>query len=210
MFAEQSMERFLFGVASKNPVPGGGSVSAQSSATAAALLEMVASVTISKRGYEEYSNQMVDIQALVKRLRCQLVKLIDEDAEAFDQVMKAYKLPKETDEEKLARRKMIQKALKKAAEVPLKIGEISLELMEQAKFVINHGNKNAITDGGVGMMLAYTGLRGAVLNVKINLQSIRDEAYTKKMNETVEMLLQRGSELEKPSLNYIDATFDKE
>lgn len=207
MMSEQSMEQFLQRVASKNPVPGGGSVAAQSGATAAALVEMVASLTISKRGYEEVQNEMVDIQSQVKKIRSQMVKYIEEDAKAFESVMNAYGMPRDTDELKRARSRAIQKGLKLAAEVPLKVAKLANQLMDYGVIVVEKGNKNAVTDGGVSLMLARTALRAAIYNVKINLSSIKDVEFVDKLRQEIEKIEKESEAKELKGTEIVESSF---
>jgi formiminotetrahydrofolate cyclodeaminase len=128
---------------------------------------------------------------------------IDRDAEAFDRVMKAYKMPKSTEEEKAARSRAIQDSLKKAADVPMKVAEKALEAMEFARLAVEKGNKNAVTDGAVAAMMARTAVLAALYNVEINLASIKDEAYKKGMYHRIRELREKAETKEKQILEAV-------
>lgn len=172
-----TVEGFINETASSSPAPGGGSVAALNAASSAALIAMVADLTIGKEKYKASEEEMKDIAAKAGALKDQFLSLIDEDSNAFNKIMAAFKLPKDTDEAKKARAVAIQEATKGAALVPFKVGETANTLFALAEAVILRGNPNAITDGAVAAMNARAAVRGAFLNVKINLGSIKDQAF---------------------------------
>ena len=176
---ELTLKEFVDITASSDPVPGGGSISALAAALSAALSEMVASLTIGKEKYAEVQPEMKVAAEGLARLRAELLGYVQKDSEAFDLYMQALKLPKNTEEERSIRKKAMQEGLKKAAEAPLCVSKKSVKLMDYAELVVNKGNKNAITDGMIAAMLARTAVLGAALNVRINLNSIEDEEYTR-------------------------------
>ena len=139
----------------------------------------------------------------VEKIMEDLSNIVDEDTKAFDKVMIAFKLPKETDEEKTARSEAIQDGYKKAIEVPLRCAEKCLKVLELQDVFANYGNINAITDVGVGTLLAYSGLEGALFNVSINLSSIKDENYKKETEEKVNKILENGKELKEELLKIV-------
>ncbi|WP_105617167.1 cyclodeaminase/cyclohydrolase family protein [Vallitalea okinawensis] len=203
MLADKTVKEFLDETASNNPVPGGGSIAAESGATAAALVEMVANLTIGKKKYVEVEEEMKVAAKLAKKFRETLLEDIDRDAKAFDEVMKAFKMAKETDEEKAVRREAIQEATKEAANVPLEVAKKAYEVMDLAEFVVKKGNKNAVTDGAVAAMLARTAVLSALYNVKINLGSIKDEAYVAQVTKEVEKLEAKAKSQEKEILKSV-------
>jgi len=182
--------------ASKDPVPGGGSISALAGALAASLAEMVAGLTLGSKRYADVYDEMQPIKEKANTLTNELMDDIQKDSDAFTEVMNAFKLPKATDEEKSSRSAAIQTALKGAAEVPLGVAEKAYSIMELSKAVVTKGNKNAVTDGMVSAMMARTAVLGALLNVKINLGSIKDEAYVKDMTKRVNELEAKTMEKE--------------
>ena len=176
MFINNSLKEFIDVVASDNPTPGGGSVSALAGSLGGALTNMVGTLTIDKKVWEELSDEVkVEMKQAFDEMTEKinsLSKIVDEDSTAFDDVMTAFKMPKETDEEKKARSNAIQEGYKHALEVPLRCAEECFRVLELQEVFANYGNVNAITDVGVGTLLAYTGLEGALFNVTINLLSV--------------------------------------
>ena len=148
---------------------------------------MVANLTLGKEKYAAVEEDMKEVAAKAGAMKDDFLALIDEDSNAFNKIMAAFKLPKDTDEAKKARSAAIQEATKGAALVPFKVGQKANELFALAEEVITKGNQNAITDGAVAAMNARASVRGAFLNVKINLGSIKDglfvEDLQKKMAE---------------------------
>ena len=203
MLADLKITDFINQTAAGTPVPGGGSVSALSAALAAALTEMVANLTAGKKGYEAVEKEMQDVAAAVKDLRQKLISEIDNDSNAYKGVLAAFQLPKTTEEEKERRRQAIQDAMKNAARVPLGVAFDALQVMDLAETVITSGNRNAVTDGAVGVMLGRTAALGALYNVKINLASVKDEAFVEEMMREVNKLQSRVQEREKEILSYV-------
>lgn len=203
MLADLKTTDFINQTAAGTPVPGGGSVSALSAALAAALTEMVANLTAGKKGYEAVEKEMQEVAAAVKELRQKLIAEIDNDSNAYNDVLAAFKLPKTTEQENERRRQAIQDAMKNAARVPLGVAFDALQVMDLAETVITSGNRNAVTDGAVGVMLGRTAALGALYNVKINLASVKDEAFVEEMMREVNKLQSRVQEREKEILSYV-------
>ena len=186
---ELDILKFLDVVDSNSPAPGGGSVSALASSLGASLARMVAHLSFGKKKYEALSDDVkakfvANFDELLK-IKNELNDLIDRDSEAYNTVMAAYKLPKETDEEKAARNTEIQKSLKYAIQTPYDIVVLSGKAISLLGEILANGNQNAITDIGVGTMLLMVGLEGGILNVKVNLSSIKDTAYVEKINKEI-------------------------
>ena len=203
MLTNQKITDFLQKTASGTPVPGGGSVSALSPALGAGLTEMVANLTIAKKGYEAVENEMKQIAETVQNLREKLVAEVDQDSNAYNDVLAAFKLPKTTEAEKEQRTQAIQDAMKNAARVPLKVANDALQVMDQAEKVIINGNRNAVSDGAVGAMMARTAVLGALFNDKINLASVKDHAFVEEMMQQVNKLESRVQEREKEILSHV-------
>ena len=184
-----TVEGFINETASSSPAPGGGSIAALNAASSAALIAMVAQLTLGKEKYAASQEEMKEVAEKAGALKDQLLAFIDEDSNAFNKIMAAFKLPKDTDEAKKARSAAIQDATKGAALVPFKVGQKANELFALAEAVILRGNPNAVTDGAVAAMNARAAVRGAFLNVKINLGSIKDALF-------VEDLKKRMAEIE--------------
>ena len=177
-----SVEEFAAVTGSDAPAPGGGSVAALAGGLGAALAEMVANLTIGKAKYAGAA------------LRKELIDSIQKDTESFTAYMNALGMPKNTDEEKAARKEAMQNGLKEAAEVPLAVAETALKIFHVAGAVVERGNANAVTDGLVASMMARTAVLSALLNVKINLGSIKDEEFVARMAAKV-------AELEKAAMD---------
>jgi len=176
-FQEMPLTTFGEALASGAATPGGGCASALSGALAAGLTAMVARTTAASEKFADRALEMNQVVTEADRLRGELLDLVDEDAKAFDQVMTAFRLPKETPEEQAARSEAIQQGYKAAAEPPLRVCTQSLRVLELAAQVAEQGNPNAISDAGVAALLAAAALEGGALNVQINLGSIKDEAF---------------------------------
>ncbi len=172
MLVDLTIKGFLAETAGSAPVPGGGSISALNGAIATALTEMVANLTIGKKKYADVEGQM------------------------------PFKLPKETEEEKAERSRVIQDATKQAAMVPMEVAEEIASVMETIIYVAHKGNRNAVTDACVAMMTARTCVLGALLNVRINLISIKDEAFVKRMSEKADFLESEAIRIEKKLLDW--------
>lgn len=190
MLKDLSIKDFVAETSSDSPAPGGGSVSALAAAQAAALLGMVANLTVKSKKYESVHEEMKKYVEELKEYELDFVEDIDRDSNSFNGVMAAFKLPKDTEEEKQKRSAVIQEEYKKAANVPLEVGLKTLKLLDYAKPLIERGNSNAITDVGVGLLNLRLAATGAFYNVKINLGSIKDEEYVaetkKKMADALE------------------------
>ena len=203
MYADYTVFALLEETASNSPVPGGGSMAALGAAVAAGLSEMVANLTLGRRGFEPVQDEMAEIAEKAGGLRKKLLKDIDRDALAYQTVMSAFKLPKTTESEKAHRREEIQCSLKNAAAVPLDVAEDALKIMALAEAVVAGGNPNAVTDGAVGAMMARTAALSAILNVRINLQSIKDDDFVRKMRAQVDALEKKVTLKEKKILSRI-------
>jgi formiminotetrahydrofolate cyclodeaminase len=167
----------LDAIADPAPVPGGGSVSALNGATAAALVEMVAGSSAKKKNLADRAEDLLTLAESAHGYRKDLLRLADEDAEAYAAVSAAFKLPKETPEQQAERQEAIQRALKGAADVPLETARACLSVMHLSLAVAEMGNPAAITDVAVAALTASAGMEGAILNVRINLADIKDTDY---------------------------------
>ncbi len=203
MLVNLSVKEFLGKTAGSDPVPGGGSISALNAAIASALTEMVANLTIGKKKYEDREEQMKKIASSASSYQALFIKDIDADSDAYNKVFDAFKLPKETDEQKAIRSQEIQAATKVAAEVPMEIARKAYAMMEIIEQVAEHGNQNAITDACVSMMTARTAVLGGLLNVRINLSSIKDEAYVSSMAQEADRLEKEAIEKEQALLSKV-------
>ncbi len=183
--ADLSIKEFLAKTASNSPVPGGGSIAALSAAIGASLSEMVAHLTIGKKGYEALEEEMQEIVKDAFQYRERLIRYIDKDSDAYNDVMAAFKLPKGTEQERKNREGAIQEALINATLVPLDVARDAFKIIELAGKVVRQGNKNAVTDAAVAVMMARTAALSALYNVKINLASIKDTNFVEKIREEI-------------------------
>lgn len=176
-----TLKQFLEETAGNNPVPGGGSVSALNGAIASSLAQMLANLTIGKKNYVDVEEQMKENVGKFEEYRTYFLNDIDRDSDAYNLVVSAFKLPKETDEEKAVRSEKIQEGTKVAALVPMEIAERAFDMLDLIVETTRKGNKNAVTDGCVAMMTCRTAVLGALLNVRINLGGLKDADFVKKL-----------------------------
>ncbi|MFX0205433.1 MAG: cyclodeaminase/cyclohydrolase family protein [Candidatus Hodarchaeota archaeon] len=181
-----TVTQFIKEVASDKPAPGGGSVSALGGALGAALATLVGKATVGKEKFAEVQTEMENIISRCTELHQRLSKMVDEDTNAFNAILKAYRMPKDEPE---VRSKAIQKATVRAAEVPLEVAKLSYEALDLILAVAERGNKNAITDAGVAALFADSAVRGAIFNVKINILSIKDEETKSQFKRDIEEML---------------------
>lgn len=204
---ELTVSGFLGETAGQEPVPGGGSISALNGAIAGALAEMVANLTIGKKKYAEVEDEMKQISSKADAIYKELVLDIDRDSEAYNLVFDAFKLPKETDQEKAHRSEQIQQSTKQAALVPMEVARRTHSLLGLIEQVVAKGNQNAITDGCVAMMCARTAIIGALLNVRINLTSLKDEQFVSELKAEADRLEEDAVKREKVILGHVKNTF---
>lgn len=204
MLVDLTVTDFLNKVAGSDPVPGGGSVAALNGAIASALAAMVADLTIGKKGYEDTAEIMKHIQTLALTQKTGFVADIDRDSEAYNKVFDCFKLPKNTDEEKAIRSAAIQEATKFAALVPMQVARNAYELMGIIADVAKLGNRNAVTDACVAMMSARSAVLGALMNVRINLGSLKDKTFVEQLQSEADELEHKTCVKEKELLDAIN------
>lgn len=190
MLVDMTLTDFCYETASESPAPGGGSISAYMGAIGSALAGMVANLSSHKRGWDDRWEEFSDWAEKAKYYYDELLKMVDEDTNAFNKIMDAFGLPKKTDEEKAARKQAIQAATKYAIEVPFRTMTLCYECMDVCKAMTEIGNPNSVTDAGVGALAARSGVKGAFLNVKINAKDLEDKVF-------VEKILAEGAEIER-------------
>lgn len=190
-----SVDAFLSSFASSDPVPGGGSAAAHAGALGAALIQMVAGLTIGKKKYASVEWEMKEISLQAAALSNKLSALVERDAEAFAAVSEAYKLTKESESEKIAREIAVDKALLGAAEIPLETARACCEVVRLAVACAERGNQNAVTDAGVAALLADSGARGAAYNVLVNLKSLSNNAAGTRMAEELKRVMAEADKL---------------
>jgi len=192
------MKKFLEQLYSDRQTPGGGRASALAGATSASLVAMVAGLSSgrSQAGHQEMEEMKKKALAVQKRL----FRAIDEDSKSFDAVMKAFRLPRNSERERLRRSKEIQKAYQRATLTPQLVCQHSLQLLGYSKTLIVKGNPNAISDAGVAAFLADAAMAGGLLNIGINLAAVTDKTFAKKMNSLMRNWARRRNQLMKAIL----------
>jgi methenyltetrahydrofolate cyclohydrolase len=198
VITQRPLGTFLDELASGAPTPGGGSAAAIMGAMGAALVSMVCNVTIGKKGHEAVETEMKAVRDESEKLRVRLTSMVAEDIAAFDGLMAAYRLPKLTEEDKSRRAAAIQSSLRAATDTPLACARACAQVVALSKRAGEKGYAGVISDAGVGVLAANTGLRSAALNVHINAPSLKDRAFADAATAELEQLLDtcaRESEL---------------
>ncbi len=201
---QMNLERFSDETAADSPAPGGGSISAYVGALGISLGTMVANLSASKKGWEDRWEEFSRWAEKGQHLRKQLLMLVDEDTRAFNAIMTAFQLPKATDSEKRDRKQAIQAATKYAIEVPYKVMELALESMHISRAMVETGNPNSISDGGVGILCARAAVRGALMNVKINCTSYEDKEFAGTLISKGEHMDKQALEIENSCIEIIN------
>ena len=193
---DMTVTDFASEVDSNSPAPGGGSVSALASDIGVGLARMMAHLSFGKKKFEALDDKTKEEFKVrfdkLGEIRTELSTLVDKDTESFNEFMKALKLPKETDEEKVARAKAMEEATIFSIEVPYKTAKLSLEALKLLDFLVANGNQNAITDIGVGTLMIATGMEGAILNVKVNLMGLENKEIHDKYSKGCKDILCEG------------------
>ncbi|MEW6552778.1 MAG: cyclodeaminase/cyclohydrolase family protein [Actinomycetota bacterium] len=206
MYVEKPMIVFLDKLASRSPEPGGGSVSALVAALGAALVSMVANLTLGKEKYADVQEQVEALLKSSEKLRADLQGLIQKDTEVYADVSAAFKLPRESEEEKEERAARIQDALKLATEVPFEIAEKCLEVARLSETSALIGNVGAVSDAGVAVLLAEAAAQSAALNVKINVNSIEDRGFSDSRWDRIREILEEAADLRE---RVVQMTYEK-
>ena len=203
MLTKMTLEEFGDVLGSDAPAPGGGSVAALSGALGAQLVAMVCRLSVGKKDLEPHQDEIKVALLRADSLSTGLLRRVDLDTEAFNGVMAAFKLPKATDEEKQKRTDAIQLGYKEAVQSPLDIGRECVDVLKLSKRLLGKTNPNALSDLGVAAQQAYAGLEGAIMNVKINLPSIKDEQFKSKISAEFSELLKNGREAKDDVYNFV-------
>lgn len=203
--ASMTVKDFVEEVSMDSPAPGGGSVAALNGSLCAALSAMIGNLTVGKKkDYEQYYEELDKMSFQSQDYLDKLIKGIDEDTDAFNEVIAAKRLPKSTNDEKTQRNKAIEEGYKAAIEVPLQTAINSLESMKMAKISIQKGNINSASDAGVAALCGYTGVVGGVLNCKINFNQIDDQEYIDSMSKKLENMIKEAEEIKNDILKLVD------
>jgi len=202
-FTQKTVAQFLDELASQAPVPGGGSGAALAGALGAALASMVCNLTVGKPKYADVQEDIQALLAQTEALRARLTALIDEDIAVYYRLSSAYKMPKDTDEQKAARTAAIQEILRDATKVPMQIAEACVQVLHLCKPIAEKGNVGAVSDAGVAALLAEAALRSAALNVLINLAAIKDTEFVARERAVLDGLLDGKAELKEEIYNLV-------
>lgn len=188
MATRKTMRAFLDEVASSSPAPGGGSVAALAGALGAALTSMVCNLTVGKKKYADVEDEMKKVMEQSEHLREQFTDLIERDTAAFNKVMEAFALPKDTDPQKALRAAAIREATKEATLVPLEVMKHCIDALALARAVASKGNANSVSDAGVAAYMLHGALESAALNVRINLNGLSDPEFVGWKQDEVQSL----------------------
>ncbi|MDM8247338.1 cyclodeaminase/cyclohydrolase family protein [Lacrimispora saccharolytica] len=194
-FSTVPCDEFVTVLASKAPVPGGGGASALVGAVGTALGNMVGSLTVGKKKYAAVEEEMEELKAKADVLQKELLHLVERDAEVFEPLSKAYGMPKETEEEKAEKARVMEAALKEACSVPMEIMEKCCEAIDLLVEFAAKGSVLAISDAGVGAAFCKAALEGASLNVYINTKSMADREYAKSLNKKCDEMLEKYTKI---------------
>lgn len=205
MYTEKTVQDFVAELASPAPVPGGGGAAALGGALGAALVSMVCRLTVGKEKYAAVQGEIEEILGRAEELRQDLVAAIEADAQAYGRLAAAFKMPRATDEEKEARAAAVQSALVEATEVPLNIARLCAAVMDLCPATAAKGNVAAVSDAGVAVLLAEAGLHGALLNVKINLSSLKDAALAESVRRRMAEYVAGKEQLRQQVLQEVEA-----
>lgn len=192
-FSSQTLSQFLDALASDAPTPGGGTASAVTGAMGTALLAMVAGLPKTRGNLPEERAALDEARTLLLPLRTALQEAADRDTEAYDTVLAAYRLPRGTDDEKAARSAAIAAGFRAATEAPLETLRLAVDALELGEAVAQHGIRSAASDVGVGTSLLLAAADGGAANVRINLDSLKDEAFREQARSRTDALLARAS-----------------
>jgi glutamate formiminotransferase/formiminotetrahydrofolate cyclodeaminase len=178
---DMMLSSFVWETSSESPAPGGGSISAAMGAMGAALGTMVANLSSHKRGWDDRWEEFAGWAEKGARMQKRLLELVDEDTEAFNAIMKAFELPKGSEEEKFARSEAVEEATKNASLVPLTVMKEAFKTFELLGEMVRKGNPNSVTDAAVGVLATRACIRGAYLNVRVNVSGLKDRVFAEKL-----------------------------
>lgn len=210
MATRKTMRAFLDEVASSSPAPGGGSVAALAGALGAALTSMVCHLTVGKKKYADVEDEMKKVLEQSEHLRVQFTELIERDTMAFNKVMEAFALPKDTDPQKALRSAAIREATKEATLVPLEVMKHCIDALALARAVASHGNVNSVSDAGVAAYMLHGALESAALNVRINLNGLNDPEFVGWKQDEVASLRSTSAVVLEEIQSVVDERLQKE
>ena len=198
-----SIREFANVTASESPAPGGGSISAYVGALGSSLMAMVANLSANKRGWEDQVEYFSKVAHEGQKIKDALLRLVDEDTQAFDKVMQAFGMPKETDEDKAKRKAAIQAANTFAAEVPLRVMQTAFSAFPLIKEMVEKGNQNSISDGAVGTLCTRTAIEGAYMNIRVNVSGLSDAKVKENLLQKANDILAKAKAHEKEIIDFV-------
>jgi len=209
MSSRKTLNAFLDELASSSPAPGGGSVAALSGALGAALISMVCNLTLGKKKYADVEGDLKRVLEQSEQLRDQFTALIDRDTQAFNKVIEAYALPKDTDPQKALRAAAVRGATKEATQVPLEVMKHCIDALALAQSVASKGNAHSVSDAGVSALMLHAGLEGAALNVRINLGGLDDPEFVGWKKDEVQSLRSTSAMMLEEILSVVEDKLQK-
>ncbi|MBS3944423.1 MAG: cyclodeaminase/cyclohydrolase family protein [Melioribacter sp.] len=207
MNLNKNLQEYFDELSSSSPTPGGGNVSALCGALASSLGTMVCNLTIGKKKYADVEQEMISLKNKLEVYQKEFFELAQKDNEAFDKVMMAFKLPKESDEEKEVRNSKIEEATINAAEVPSEVMRKCYELLPLLKTIADKGNKNSLSDAGVAIALTRTSVQGAYLNVLINCSSLNNQTIAEEIRKRANIIFEEIDKRSAQMLEIITKSF---
>lgn len=204
MLTTKTVNEFINELASNSPAPGGGSVASLAGALGTALTSMVCNLTIGKKKYSAVQTEVESVLKKSEDLRAQLTRLIDEDTDSFNEVMSAFAMPKETDEQRSNRIAAIQRTTKNATLIPLKVMQLCEQTLLLTRVVAEKGNVNSVSDAGVAALMTHAACMSAKLNVQINLRSLHDAAFIQDVTTQIGQIAERVDVMSQSILKHVD------
>jgi len=209
MSSRKTLNAFLDELASSSPAPGGGSVAALSGALGAALTSMVCNLTIGKKKYADVEGDLKRVLEQSEQLRDQFTTMVDRDTQAFNKVMEAYALPKDTEPQKALRAAAVRGATKEATMVPLEVMKHCIDALALAQSVASKGNAHSVSDAGVSALMLHAALEGAALNVRINLSGLDDAEFVGWKEDEVQSLRSTSAMMLEEILSVVEDKLQK-
>ena len=194
-FINKKLAAFVDEVSRESPAPGGGSIAALAGSIAAALASMVANLSTGKGEFDAAYDDLNDLAEKAQEIKDQLLNAVDEDAQAFNAVLEAMRLPKDTEEQKTMRQRAMEEGYKHATQVPLATARLCRQALDLCQRAAKAGNAAAISDAGVGALMAHAGLQGAIYNVRINVPSIKDQSFVMEIQKQLDALLREATDV---------------
>lgn len=199
---------FIEKLAASDPTPGGGGASAYCGAIAASLASMVGNLTLGKAKFADIEQEVIGAVARLSVLRSRLVELVEKDAEAFEPLSKAYRMPRETEAQSKTRNCAIQEGLFEASQPPLDMMRALIDVLHECDFLARNGNRMAISDAGACALIAKSALLSASLNIYINVESMTDRLQSQNLRDEADKLIEQGIKMSDDIYSYVASQID--